>query len=379
VVIRRYLSLFAPVALAALVCARSSKAGPPARLAYAVPSGCPSEAEFVAAVSARGGLFDRTGPEPVSRAMDVSIRRGESGFTGSFQLRDGGNASGLREVHAASCTEVMEGLAVVTAIALRADSESPAGAASANPSPGVATDALSAPPNPAPSPAVAPSSPPASHLSAATQKDEGRLVGHSEFGASDKFIDVDAGTIGLRKAIAVTAAAGVQSGLIPSLILPRYDVTMSRADFLTTPGDRSYLVGPILRLRASFLGEGTYRSKDASTDALGVTVGMSVCLSPIYDTRALVVLLCGELGGGVLQLQTKSTDGSSTKTKVAGFGSTALEAESEYNLGGSVHLNLKVGVDFLLNPLTAERADGSQIFQSSQVAPFVLAGVGIHF
>lgn len=352
-------------------------AGPPVRLDYAVPSGCPSEAEFVAAVSARGGLFDRTGPDAAYRAMDVLIRKRESGFSGSFQLREGESASGLREVHAASCAEVMQGLAVVTAIALRADSESPTNAAPASPAPSVPTDApLVSPPTPA---VVPPEPPPSRPPPAAAAKDEGRLIGHSEFGASDKFIDVDAGTIGLRKSIAVTAAAGVQSGLIPSLTLPRYDVTMSRADFVTTPGDRSYLVGPIVRLRASFLGVETLRSNNASTDALGISFGTSVCFSPIYDTRALVLLLCGELGGGVLQLQTRSTDGSSTKTKGAGFGSTGLQAESEYNLGGTVHMNLKVGVDFLLNPLSAERADGSRIFQSSQVAPFALAGLGIHF
>jgi hypothetical protein len=342
-------------------------AGSSATLKYSAPRGCPPETEFVAAVGVRGGLFERAEPEGSGRQLDVSIRKDGAGFAGSFQVVDGGGASGAREVHASSCAEVMDGLAVVTAIALREDAEkTPATAPMASETPPVAV-----PPAPAPAPAPPPAVSP--------EPDEGRLRGRSEFGMADKAVEVEAGRLAFRKAVALTLAAGGAVGLVPSVVLPRYDFTFTRADFVTTPGARSYLIGPIVRVRASVLGEGTYRSQDLSTSAAGLSFGVGVCFSPIYDTRALVLLLCGEFGGGMMRFESKSAAGSQTQEKSPGFGTTALEVESDYNLGGTFHLNLKVGVDFLLNKLAAERLDGSEIFHSWQAAPYALAGLGLHF
>ena len=74
---------------------------------------------FLAA--ARGGDFDHAGSAGPHRVLVVAITKDDRGFAGAFQVRDDGTASDRREVHGQSCAEVADAMAVVTAIALRAD------------------------------------------------------------------------------------------------------------------------------------------------------------------------------------------------------------------------------------------------------------------
>src|SRR4249920_3058523 len=105
-----------PVALLAF--SSPALAAPAVRLAYEAPRGCPSEPEFVAAVTARGADFDVGETTRQPHVMVVSINKGGDGFVGAFQLRDDRDATNKREVRGASCAEVADALAVVTAIAL---------------------------------------------------------------------------------------------------------------------------------------------------------------------------------------------------------------------------------------------------------------------
>src|SRR5687768_3894619 len=79
---------------------RDSRAESNIRLVYLAPEGCPSQAEFVAAVGSRGGHFDRPPREVGGSRMDVSIRKEAGGFVGSFGVQESQVASGVREVHA---------------------------------------------------------------------------------------------------------------------------------------------------------------------------------------------------------------------------------------------------------------------------------------
>ena len=56
-----------------------------------------------------------------------------------------------------------------------------------------------------------------------------------------------------------------------------------------------------------------------------------------------------------------------------------LGFEGRYNLGSLFHVALKLGADGLVNSVSAERSDGSQIFQSSGIVGYGMLGLGLHF
>jgi len=335
-------------------------------LAYDAPEACPAEASFRAAVAARGGDFASPGSPSSHRAMVVEIRESEAGFSGAFQLRDDQSASKRREVHGSTCTDVADAMAVVAAIALRPEIAE-VGASVVDP--------------------ASPASPPmtlaaAPHLAAPSAQPPvaDRLRGHTQALPSRiENLEVGAGTLRFDLERNVTLYAGVGVGLIPSVVLPRYEISFSNAHFLTTPEGTQKIVGLVSQLRVSVLGPATYRSADTTTDIAGLSFGMGLCQSPIYDTRGLVLLFCGEYGGGFMNLVTKRADGAQLQSKNAGFGTVSFGAEAQYNLGSIFQVGAKVGGGFNVGQFTAERADGSRIFGSSTWSAYTLLGIGLHY
>ena len=129
-----------------------ARATPAVKLAYAAPAGCPSQDDFVAAVTARGADFDAPRTTPTGQVMVVSISRAEKGFAGAFRVRDGGEATNEREVRGASCRDVADALAVVAAIELQADSSAGGAVPARSASPPPPAPVLATAPPPAPSP-----------------------------------------------------------------------------------------------------------------------------------------------------------------------------------------------------------------------------------
>lgn len=117
------LSYAAPL-LGLLLVAPPAHAANKGHLVFSSPEGCAGEAEFKAAVAARGGQFDDASATGNERSLRVTIARDEAAFRGSFQTEGLEGASAVREVHGATCQEVVEALAVVCAIELRGDDES---------------------------------------------------------------------------------------------------------------------------------------------------------------------------------------------------------------------------------------------------------------
>ena len=87
-------------------------------LQYDVAAGCPAEADFRLAVERRGAELASGGGDGL-RSVGVSIRSVPGGFSGEVRIEPRQGAAGTRAVRAASCVEVVDGLALVTAIALR--------------------------------------------------------------------------------------------------------------------------------------------------------------------------------------------------------------------------------------------------------------------
>jgi hypothetical protein len=344
-------------ALAALVFSSPALAKSGVGLLYEAPEDCPAQPEFVTAVAARGADFD--GAEGTKRTMVVSIHKQDDGFGGAFQVRDGQGETDKREVHGASCGEVVDALAVVTAIALH-----PAG------------EALPA--------ALPPSAPPAKASELAPTPPDLRLRGTTRFFPSrSESVPVGAGTLRFDLQRSFTAYAGATVGMIRSMLMPRYDLSFVFAHFVTTPEGVQRIAGPVVQARVSGLGQATYRSTDTTTEIGGASFGFDLCQSPLYDTRGWVVLFCSEYGGGLMNLLTKGADGKQIQSKNVGFGAVNFGAEVQYNFGSLFHIGAKLGGGFSFGQLSAERADGSRIFGSSSAgllwSAYALLGAGVHF
>jgi hypothetical protein len=345
--------------------AEPARAADPVRLAYVAPEGCPSETSFRAAVSERGGHFDAASSPGSVRGLRVSIERDEHGFRGSLQSSSTESSSAVRDVHGASCQEVVDALAVVSALALRGEDQPP---------PAVAAERTPAPAS-APVPAVTTRPP----LDA-----DHRL--RADGSVRNERMQVSAGTLSFEKVSAVSILAGGEVGLLPGKVVPRLDLSIDVASFVTTPSGKSYLDGIVPRVRLSYLGQATRQFGNATATLEGVSFGMALCWSPTYDTRGFVALVCFEYGAGVLQIRSKDTSAvvggqvfSETRTKTTGFGTAGVGFEGRYNLGSLFHVALKLGADGLVNSASAERSDGSEIFHSSGIVGYGMLGLGLHF
>lgn len=359
------------VPLLALAQTRAVHADSRVTLEYEAPGGCPTQAEFVGAVTARGSRFDGNEASARVRNMAVSIRQSAGGFEGSLRVEASAGDSAVREVHADGCAEVANGLAIVAAIALSGTAEQPATPVAASPAPsqGSPPGAKPAPPPPPPSPRAPETKP--------------RLTGSSF--KLEREIQVEAGTLRFDRLHAIDLSAGVDYGLLPHLVMPRYELSSSVTNFVTVPetsgGERkAYLVGPILEVKWTIYGPGSTRNKGFETKVFGFDAGVRSCSAFRYDSLAFSLLACGEFSIGWLNLETQDTQGGAAPTKKeTGFGSAGLILNARYALNSQFYVGLKVGGRMQLGGLTAERPDGSRIFEPQLFGAFGQAGLGLQF
>jgi hypothetical protein len=268
---------------------------------------------------------------------------------------------------------VADALAVVTAIALHAEAGAGGGDGASSAVAGAPAPVV-APVEGPQSPAAAPAARPAPALA------DDRLRGSTRiFPPRTESVTVRAGTLRFDLQRSATVYAGAAGGMIPSVVLPRADLSLLAAHFVTTPDGEPRISGLVLRLHLGVLGPGTYHSPDTKTDVSALSFGIDLCQSPLYDSKGLVLLFCGGYGGGVMMLNTKSLDGSSIQSKNIGFGEATLSAEAQYYLGAGFHIGARVGGGFVVGQVTAERADGSRIFASSPWSGYAMLGVGFRF
>jgi len=282
-----------------------------------------------------------------------------------LEVRQGELASEARKLRAASCREVAEALAVVVANAPRGADEPaapPAEEAAAPLTPGSPPPLAAEPARPAPIRKPAP---------------ETRLRTIGLWG--NEQVPVTAGSLQVNRALALTLTGGVTVGAIPGVVLPRYDFALSRANFITTPGQGSFLVGNVFGVSWTYFGPATRKSEGYSTDIHGLKAGVSSCTPLTYDTTGFVALFCGAFTVGVLSQETKEEASSYHQEKVVGLGAASLLFDTRYNFSQYVHAAAIVGGDVWVSKLSAERADGSELFHSRLFNASVQLGLGAHF
>lgn len=334
----------------------------PEALRYQAPEGCPNRAQFIAAVTGRGASFEGKAASPAS-AFQVDIEQRADGFHASLAVQNGALTSNAREVSGPSCVEVVDALAVVTAIALNPALGAPA--------------APPAAPAPVPAPVVTRGAPEAPRAPLS-----GRNFGWKET------LEVPAGKLHLDSAIAINALVGGTLGIAPGRVLPRFDITLSRANFVTAPNGQSFVTGTVARVRASLLLDTTWRFGDVRTQVGGQEVGVGLCYTPHYDTAGWVLLGCGEVSVGVIGITERAAvsaawEGVATtmeQKSTQGFGAVGLNLEASYNLASHFQIGARIGAQAFTSDITASNPNGgAELFHSSPVIGTAVLGVGTHF
>ena len=100
---------------------------------------------------------------------------------------------------------------------------------------------------------------------------------------------------------------------------------------------------------------------------------------PAYDTRALVALLCSGFTVGLMNIETRDSASDYRSSENVGFGAASLELDARYNIGKYFHVGLTVAGEAWLGELSAQRADGSELFRSRLFNGSALLGLGLHF
>lgn len=152
-VITRLALVLALIAFAARVRAADAVA---LSLRYRAPASCPDAEAFFSAVAARTPLARAAQPNEASTALRVVIEDVPGGNTGTLELAAPGSQPSLREVSAADCDQVVDALALMTALAIDPNAAvtpitpAPRAPAAPAPAPTPALQELPAPPAHAP-------------------------------------------------------------------------------------------------------------------------------------------------------------------------------------------------------------------------------------
>jgi hypothetical protein len=318
-------------------------------LRYSAPAGCPGELDFVRAVAVRGGHFQAGDHD---RSFEVTISEDGDGYAGRFRIARLQHSSTTREVRGSSCLEVMDGLAVVTALAL----QPPAHEAGQPPSPPATHGSALATTPPAPS-------------SEATGPAPAPRPGSER--------DVP-GEVQLGSAFTLTAFGGLSIGLVPSTPMPKYELALTWAA-LARQANHGRLLGPLLRVALGLHGDVTYDMGGASTTLGAQSLTAGPCYAPLYDEQGFALLTCLELSAGMIGTSTVDRQTNAKHTQTFGFGSVGGALEAEYNLGRHFHLALRAGASALVAPLVVDASDGTELFRSSRYTAYATLGLGGHF
>jgi hypothetical protein len=105
------------VLLAGLAVARPASASAPVRFEYQAPSECPSEAQFIDAVRARLARARLAAPGEVALRFSVTLSNDPAGASGRVDFVDSDGIPAFRSIVGSTCSEVMIGIALVSALA----------------------------------------------------------------------------------------------------------------------------------------------------------------------------------------------------------------------------------------------------------------------
>jgi hypothetical protein len=179
--------------------------------------------------------------------------------------------------------------------------------------------------------------------------------------------------------MALGLSAGALFGIVPSTVVPRFDLTFARVNFITTPAGDGFIVGGVLRSRFTLLAPATYRTGELATDFLAFKTGLSGCSQFVYDLDGFVLLACGEIAAGVAVFTTKNAAGATVKETNLGIATASIELDARYNLSRLFQLELVAGGEAWVSKLHVDLPDGTELFHTNQFGAYATVGFGVHF
>src|SRR5690606_8307588 len=190
--------------------------------------------------------------------------------------------------------------------------------------------------------------------------------------------ETKAGRVAIERTVAFDVQFGATFALLPQSPIPRMDIIARTALFLTTPGDRSFLVGFIPRVRFSAHPRTSDHYMGTVVDVSSYGVALGGCFSPYFDPTGFAVLGCADLGAGNAVAGTTFPEegiGYSYKVWTTRFN---VSLEGEYNFATHLHAGLRIGMETYsapnFDPVTDE---GLFLYTPTGVTAFATAGIGV--
>lgn len=296
---------------------------------YVAPAGCPSADVFEEAVTARGGNVKAVAADaPQSQAqvrLFVRVEQDAAGFEGRVSAQQDGAAAKARTARSTRCEEVVDAMALVTALTLENEPE-PAAEPSVQPETAVPVAATAPPKEPVAHPKVFAGSTPL------------------RFNVHDA-LRVESGTVHVDGLKTLTLAGGALFGVLPGVVLPRISATLITTQFLTLPNGSQSLVGAIPLMRLSYLGPGQWRrganhvELDGFLGGAGAGLTLGVCTTPHFNSNGWAFLTCAEMGGKILSLRSTQGDDVASE-RAAPFLDFALSVSAQYHFNPYLHAAL---------------------------------------
>jgi hypothetical protein len=313
---------------------------------YAAPAECPAQAAFADAVAKRGASLNELG----GRTLTIALAGEGAQYIGTLKLKHETEPETERKVQGATCEEVADALAVVTAITIRG---------SEGVEPGVAVPAKK------------------------SKVDASRMIATDDM--LNKTLKIGSEDIKFSSQINATAYLGQ---MITSFASPlsKFELQLSFARFVSLPDGQTVRTGPILRTSVSFLkslGEGlqadqTTSDNGSKTSTVGFLADISVCGSPKYDTKGFVLLGCAGFGAGVISFKTQGPN-ARPAAEIQPLALASIGAEVKYNFTEHFHVAGKFDLGLALGSPRATRIDGSAFANSGPVVGSISLGLGVSF
>lgn len=344
-------------------------------LHYDVPPECPSREGFFVQ------LVDQSAPlqfafHDAVGTLQIEIAAQEE-FSGSATLQINGGAPVTRTAGAPTCSEVLDSLAIMLGFEL-------------------------VPPDQIKQVSTVAAVPSTERLCSGECHDDDASDGGSEeiaLGADQKGTlshtrrpqwargfqlhhekETKAGRVAIERTVAFDVQFGATFALLPQSPIPRMDIIARTALFLTTPGDRSFLVGFIPRVRFSAHPRTSDHYMGTVVDVSSYGFALGGCFSPYFDPTGFAVLGCADLGAGNAVAGTTFPEegiGYSYKVWTTRFN---VSLEGEYNFATHLHAGLRIGMETYsapnFDPVTDE---GLFLYTPTGVTAFATAGIGVHF
>ncbi|MEO8797798.1 MAG: hypothetical protein ABI551_07935 [Polyangiaceae bacterium] len=346
-----------PVATVLMLGAADASAAAPVRIDYAAPASCPSQLSFERELTTRAHNVHVT--DDASERVVVHVEQRGGRFDGTLSLREAGGAAATRSVSGATCAEVVNGLALIAALAL----DGP------EPDDHDAGKSSSIEPKTTASSTTTTQRPPASVKPEAPTGTKPTTLATPTTSSSEPSPDATTTTHPLRAfSIALGAHGGVVTGIAPS-------VTPTIAFFVDLAKTGDAVLSPSLRLRFERAGDSSDPFAQGAAHFTWTEGGIDGCPVVWAPIARLRLAPCLRAEAGIVEAS--GVDASPARSQTRPWLLLGAVGRGQLRLVGPVFIELEMA---LYAPLVRDRfylEPDTTVFRASAIAWGGSAGLGV--